>query len=168
MWFLLNFNFLFFSFFYSRLPLSSPKALKAKLQPHLFFFSRWEIKTCVLLDPRSMKLIFYSVMKWLEKLLKYFALFCLPTCPLYRHMMQFVSVLAINYCTIGLNFHPSVASFSQRIIWVHGNLNKLHVSQQSREISEPLLNWHLLISFVPLLWLTIGGNLSRPWDVSPE
>lgn len=67
------------------------------------------------------------------------------------HMMQFLfCFLVINYCTIGINFHPSLVSlflslsFLQEIqtIWIpeanHGNFNKLHVRHE--ETSEMKIN----------------------------
>lgn len=109
------------------------------------------------------------VIKWLEKLLKlrdllmkYFALFCPLTCPCRSSHDAVCLRFARKFLHNWLQF-PSFRSFlftkthSDR---VHGNFNKLHVSQQSRETAGPLLNWHLLIAFVRLLWLMIGREFS--------
>lgn len=156
MWFLLNFNFLFFSF-YSRLPLASPKALKAKLQPHLFFFSRWEIKTCVLLDAPINEIHFlYS--KYRHKVIGKITeiarlvneIFCaaLSTDLPRRSSHDAVCLrFARKFLHNWLQF-PSFRSFL-----FTKRLGTSTSCTRSREIAGSLLNWHLLISFVHFLWL---------------
>lgn len=160
-------------------------------QAHLFFFSRWEIKTCVLLFGNPINEHFYhhrrrkkklsvellKLRNLLMKFLRSFVTWCsfsfsFLTVIRCINWHQFSSFRIMYLNTFFLGF------FSQIIIWIHGNLNKLHRNSRTREkINKKkfLLALFQLASFNLLYlfcWLMIGRvstietcHLNNGWEI---